>query len=246
MEPVGEMQVSDDDHQGKTVVVLQPSYLPWLGFFDQMRRSDVFVYYDDVQFDKHGWRNRNRIKSPTGPVWLTVPIRLHGLGGPKILDTTIDNSTPWARKHVGTMRQFYGRAPHVNRYLPELEEMLHRQWSYLIDLDLAVTDLLRRWLGITTLITRASTIDVTGSKTERLAKLCCHFGSSRYLSGDSAKNYLDTELFAQHEISVEWQDYHHPVYPQLHGVFVSHLSVLDLLFNCGDESGTILQQGSRM
>lgn len=77
MEPVGEMQVSDDDRQGKTVVVLQPSYLPWLGFFDQMRRSDVFVYYDDVQFDKHGWRNRNRIKSPTGPVWLTVPIRLH-------------------------------------------------------------------------------------------------------------------------------------------------------------------------
>src|SRR5262249_59401707 len=102
-----------------TVVVLQPGYLPWLGFFDQMRRSDVFVHYDDVQFDKHGWRNRNRIKSPTGePHWLTVPVRHSGLGTPPILDVEIDRRSPWARKHVGPLRQFYGAARSPRRCLP--------------------------------------------------------------------------------------------------------------------------------
>src|SRR5437667_10921821 len=103
----------------RTVVVLQPGYLPWLGFFDQMIRSDVFVYHDDVKFDKHGWRNRNRVKSLSGaPFWLTVPVRHHGLGWPRILDVQIDNRGAWARKHVGTIRQFYPRAPFLRRYLP--------------------------------------------------------------------------------------------------------------------------------
>ena len=90
----------------KTLAVLQPGYLPWLGFFDQMRRADVFVYYDDVQYDKHGWRNRNRVKSPDGPVWLTVPIRHHGLQQPSILEAEIDPRAPWARKHLGIIRQY--------------------------------------------------------------------------------------------------------------------------------------------
>src|SRR5262249_35075232 len=85
----------------RTLVVLQPGYLPWLGFFDQMRRSDVFVYYDDGQFDKHGWRNRNRIKSPAGPLWLSVPVLHHGRGQPRIVDAEIDTRTAWARKHIG-------------------------------------------------------------------------------------------------------------------------------------------------
>ncbi len=100
----------------KTLVVLQPGYLPWLGFFDQMRRADVFVYYDDVQYDKHGWRNRNRVKAPDGPQWLTVPVRHHGLGQPRIMDAVIDPRAPWARKHVAhACRQFYAKAPHVQQ-----------------------------------------------------------------------------------------------------------------------------------
>ena len=110
-----------------TVVVLQPGYLPWLGFFDQMRRADVFVYYDDVQYDKHGWRNRNRIKTQDGPQWLTVPVRHGGQGFPRIIDVEIDGRTPWARKHVASVRQAYARAPFLQRYLPELEELLQRQ-----------------------------------------------------------------------------------------------------------------------
>src|SRR5260221_1967030 len=112
-----------------TLVVLQPGYLPWLGFFDQMRRSDVFVYYDDVQFDRHGWRNRNRIKTPQGPLWLTVPVRHTGLGPQRIVDTEIDTRTPGARKHMRTMRQYCARAPVVEPYLPALDEGRERQWT---------------------------------------------------------------------------------------------------------------------
>lgn len=225
----------------RTLVVLQPGYLPWLGFFDQMVRSDVFIYYDDVQFDKHGWRNRNRIKSPSGqPHWLTVPVRHSGLDWPRIVDVEIDNRTPWARKHVGTLRQFYARAPFLHRYLPELEELLQRRWGRLVDLDLAGVELICRWLGIARDVVRSSELGVTGDRSERLLALCRYFGARRYLSGNSATDYLDTDLFARHGIAVEWQNYVHPVYPQQHGAFLPYLSVIDLVLNCGDDSRSIL------
>src|SRR2546428_2852818 len=104
----------------KTVAILQPGYLPWIGFFDQMRRADVFVYYDDVQYDKHGWRNRNRIKTQTGPLWLTVPVHHSGLGQPSILQVEIDARVPWARKHLASIRQAYAAAPFLEQYLPPL------------------------------------------------------------------------------------------------------------------------------
>jgi len=227
-----------------TLVVLQPGYLPWLGFFDQMLRADVFVYYDDVQFDKHGWRNRNRIKAPSGePHWLTVPVRHSGLGWPRILDVTIDQRSPWARKHVGTLRQFYAAAPFVQRYLPTLEETLHRPWERLVDLDVALTELLCQWLGIRRPLRRSSTLPVEGKRSDRLLGLCRHFGADRYVSGSAARAYLDVDLFAQHGITVEWHDYRHPVYPQQHGAFVPYLSVVDLLLNCGDDSPRILAGG---
>ncbi len=220
----------------RTVAVLQPGYLPWLGFFDQMYRSDVFILYDDVQYDKHGWRNRNRIKSPAGPRWLTVPVLHKGLDAPRILEVEIDNRAPWARKHVGTIRQFYGRAPHLNRYLPELEELLHQRWERLVDLDLAVIELMCRWLGLRRPTPRSSELGIEGYQSERLVKLCLHFDAKCYLTGSAAKDYLDVDLFAQREIAVEWQDYQHPTYPQQHGEFAPYLSALDLILNCGDES----------
>ncbi|HVN30833.1 MAG TPA: WbqC family protein [Thermoanaerobaculaceae bacterium] len=226
-----------------TLVVLQPGYLPWLGFFDQMRRSDVFIYYDDVQFDKHGWRNRNRIKAPGGnPHWLTVPVLHSGRNWPAILDVEIDNRTPWARKHVGTLQQFYGKAPHLRRYLPALQEMLERPWRLLVDLDLAVTDLICGWLRLERRMFRSSELGISGKQSERLLALCQHVRARRYLSGNSAKDYLDTALFARHGIEIEWQDYVHPVYPQQHGDFVPYLSIVDLLFNCGEESAAILER----
>jgi WbqC-like protein len=224
-----------------TLVVLQPGYLPWLGFFDQMQQADVFIYYDDVQFDKHGWRNRNRVRAPDGtPHWLTVPVLHSGRNWPSILEVEIDNRTPWARKHAGTLRQFYRRAPFLGRYLPALEETLQREWTRLVDLDLAVTELICSWLGLSRPTLRASRLGIGGKQSERLLAMCQHVGAARYLSGNSARDYLDLDLFAQHGVAVQWQDYVHPVYLQQGGAFVSHLSIVDLVFNCGEESLAIL------
>jgi WbqC-like protein family len=223
-----------------TLCVLQPGYLPWLGFFDQMRRSDIFVIYDDVQYDKHGWRNRNRIKSPDGPYWLTVPVRHKGLGWPKINEIEIDNQSAWAKKHVGTIRQFYSKAPYTTQYLPMLEDLLSKPWALLVELDMAVITLICTWLGLDRHVVRSSSLGIEGAQSERLYKFCEHFGARQYLSGSSAKDYLDLDLFARNRVAVIWQDYHHPVYPQQHGEFVPYLSVLDLVLNCGPESSGIL------
>jgi len=223
-----------------TLAVLQPGYLPWLGFFDQLLRSDTFVVYDDVQFDKHGWRNRNRVKSPTGPVWLTVPVLHKGLGWQKILDVQINNETAWARKHLSTIRQLYSRAPFLDRYYSDLEETLSRKWERLVDLDLELIRRMSSWLGIERRIERSSELGIDGDRSERLLNFCRHFGAKRYLSGAAARDYLKTEIFEAEGIAVEWQDYKHPVYPQQHGEFTPYLSTLDLLFNCGDESARLI------
>jgi hypothetical protein len=225
----------------RTLAVLQPGYLPWLGFFDQMRRADVFIYYDDVQYDKNGWRNRNRIKSPGGqPHWLTVPVRVNSLSQ-LILETEIDNRTAWARKHAGTIKQFYARAPHLKRYLPELEELLMgKLWESLLELDMAVVGLMCRWMGLQRQVERSSELGIKGERSERLLNMCLHVGANRYLSGNAAQSYLDVSLFERHGIEVHWQDYRHPTYRQQHGEFVPFLSAIDLLLNCGDDSLNII------
>ena len=222
-----------------TVVVLQPGYLPWLGFFDQLRRADVFVYYDDVQYDKHGWRNRNRIKTQNGPLWLTVPVRHSGATSRRILDVEIDGRTAWARKHVSSIRQAYARAPFLERYLPPLEEVLQRKWERLVDLDMACAALMAEWFGLRRRVERSSGLDIGGDRSERLVNICRSLGAATYVSGDAARSYLDVPLFERHGVGVEWQQYVHPVYPQLHSGFVSHLSALDLLLNCGDRAPLI-------
>jgi hypothetical protein len=233
--------VTDPAGSSPTVVILQPGYLPWLGFFDQLRHANVFVYYDDVQFDTHGWRNRNRIKTQTGPQWLTVPVRHSGLGLPRVMDVEIDARTPWARKHVATLKQAYARAPYVARYLPELEEVLERPWKRLVDLDLAVVEVVRGWLGLERRIELASRLGIEGQQSERLVRICRHFDARTYYSGAAARSYLDVDLFERHGIRVAWQDFTHPVYAQLHGTFVPYLSIVDLVFNCGAESMAVLE-----
>ena len=223
-----------------TVAVLQPSYLPWLGFFDQMLRSDVFVYYDDVQYDKHGWRNRNRIKSPTGPIWLTVPVLNTGRHGQKIIDVEIDNRSPWARKHIAAIAENYARANHTARYLPKLEALLMQRWESLLELNLATVELICDWIGIHGRVERSSLLDIRGERSSRLMNLCRHFGADHYLSGDSAQNYLDMELFERGKVQVEWQSYQHPAYTQLHSEFMPYLSIIDLVMNVGEESLNIL------
>jgi WbqC-like protein family len=226
----------------RTLVVLQPGYLPWLGFFDQLLRSDVFVYYDDVQFDKHGWRNRNRIKSASGPLWLTVPILHSGRHGQKILEVEIDNRRPWAKKQLASIAQSYAKAPYLARYFPELEHALLNAPPLLAELDIALVNLLCKWIGIERRIERSSRLDVDGGQSERLLNFCKRFEADRYVSGDAAKDYLDVPMFAASGVTVEWQSYPHPTYSQLHGEFTPYLSTLDLVLNMGPDSLGILER----
>lgn len=229
-----------------TVVTLQPGYLPWLGFFDQILRSDVFVYYDDVQYDKHGWRNRNRVKAVTGPIWLTVPVLHTGRQKQKIHEVEIDNHSPWALKHIKAIAQNYAKAPYIKDYMPQLEALLMRRWESLVELDLATVELICGWIGIHKRIERSSQLGIRGEQSERLLGICRHFQADHYLSGNSAQNYLDTELFVREGVQVEWQSYQHPTYPQLFGEFVPYLSALDLVMNVGMESLDILTRKGAM
>jgi hypothetical protein len=223
-----------------TLVVLQPGYLPWLGYFDQLNKADVFVHYDDVQFDKHGWRNRNRVKGAKGPVWVTVPIRHSGRSGQSILDVEIDDRPAWRHKHLTTISQAYAAAPFLSSVLPRLTEILERPWRRLVDLDLTLIGWLAQELGISTPCHRSSQLGIAGDRNERLLGLCRHFGVTRYLSGSAARDYLDVEKFAAAGIDVQWHDYQHPAYAQLHGAFVPHLSVIDLMMNVGPDARKVL------
>lgn len=206
-----------------------------------MNRADIFVYYDDVQFDKHGWRNRNRIKTPNGPLWLTAPVVRHkGNGNLLILDAEINNSSGWARKHIKSLKQYYAKAPFFETYMPELEDCLSRPWNRLMDLNVAVVEIMRKWMGIASPIEFSSRLNVHGDKSERLLNICKRFEGDKYISGDAAKDYLDVDLFRNNGVEVIWHGYKHPVYPQLHGEFIPYLSALDILFNVGDESLKII------
>ena len=227
------------------IAVLQPGYLPWLGFFDQENSVDLFVLYDDVQYDRRGWRNRNRVKTPDGSVWLTVPVIQKGKYEQIIRDVKIDNERPWRKKHLGTVKGFYKQAPYFNTLYPEFRELIERDWEYLWELDLALIKWMNSRIGIETEIKLASELNITGQKSERLLEICRKPGANEYYSGAAARHYLDLEIFRNAGIDVYFQEYVHPKYPQLHGDFLSHMSALDLMMIVLPESKRIIQSGTK-
>jgi len=224
------------------VVILQPSYIPWLGYFDQMSRSDSFVLYDDVQFDKNGWRNRNRIKTPKGPQWLTVPVLTKGRSFPMNCEIGINWSVPWNSKHLKSVVQNYSKAPFFNDYIGDLEEIFSRRWQFLLDLNLAFIHMLRKHLGINTKLLLSSELKVPKiGKTERLVEICQLLGGTEFLEGAAGENYVDRAAFEKAGIKLEFHQYQHPKYHQLYRDFVPYLSSIDLLLNHGSGSLEILK-----
>jgi hypothetical protein len=224
----------------RVAVILQPSYLPWLGYFAQFHRSDVFVVYDDVQFDKESWRNRNRIKTASGPQWLTVPVLTSGQQWPSNRDIRIDNSGPWRRKHLHSLRQNYAKAPYYEDYMPLLTELYDRRWEFLIDLNMASLHLMLTLLGMRGEIRLASELGVAGRRLERLIGICHAVGADAYYNGSAGRDYIDDGAFTSANITLEFQNYSHPTYPQLFPPFVPYLSTVDLIFNCGPASRGIV------
>ncbi len=226
-------------------VILQPSYIPWRGYFHQIYKADVFVFYDDVQYDRHGWRNRNRIKTSAGLKWLTIPLRSTGgrIKESTICEMEISPEGDWSRTHFETLRHNYGKAPYYLRYRNMLERWYTEWPSRLADFTIETTTELARELGIhKTQFVRSSALGCTGTKTERLLAILQKLGARHYISGPAAKDYLDVGLLEAAGIGVEWMTYDYPKYPQLFPPYEPQVSALDLLLSAGPESGKFIWQ----
>ena len=225
------------------VVILQPSYLPWLGYFDQMAAADRFVYLDDVQFTRRDWRNRNKIRTKEGWAWLTVPVLNKGRFDQSLKETRIDNSSQWRRKHREAIRSNYGRTPFFDKYFPCFEPIYNKEWDFLVDLCYETIFQIKEQLEIGTPIQNSSEFKAEGSGCGRIFSLCRQLHATHYLSGDAGEKYLSPEEFQKRGLALEFHDYQHPEYDQVFPGFIPYLSAMDLLFNCGENSLDILRQG---
>lgn len=225
------------------VAILQPSYLPWLGYIEQMAFVDTFVYLDDVQYTKGDWRNRNRIKTRQGAAWLTVPVRKSPTAT-LILDTRIDQTTDWQRSHLNLLREHYGRAPFFDDWYPRLEKHLNGGHGYLAELAIALVNDIAQYLGLTMQTVRSSDFGITATdKNRRLIALCKNVGADVLYDGKAAEHFIDRQQFRREGIDVIFQNYRHPEYRQSYPPFVPYLSVVDLLFHHGPASREILVSG---
>jgi hypothetical protein len=233
---------------------IQPGYLPWLGYFDQMARVDRFVIADQMPYSSSGWAHRNRVRGPAGEIWLRLPVRRPR--GRPIDEVALDRAVPWRRTHLRTLRQNYARSPYAAEELDRLETVLDQEATRLVDVSLATVRFLADRLGIDTPVVVSSELDLEAryaerfperpGPTHRVIAFLEALGADELLEGDSGRAYLDVDLCARHGITVRFHDYRHPTYAQLHSPFLSHLSALDLLLAVGvDEARQVLRQGSR-
>ena len=217
------------------VGIHQLHYIPWLRYFDKIVRSDVFIVLDNIQYNKNGWQNRNKIKMAQGVALLTVPV--FEKMGQTLDQVRIDNGVPWARKHVRTLEQAYAKAPYFPEHRPFLIDAYARSWERLNGLNRHMLGYWIATLGIATRVVYASDLNAPGMATERLIHLIHAVGGDRYYSGAYATEaYLDAARMEEAGISLELQEWRAPAYPQLHGAFVPDLSILDLVMNCGPDS----------
>ena len=225
----------------------QPSYLPWLGFFEKIARSDLFVFHDTAQFEKQGFLHRNRIKAADGPLWLTVPVDVRDYQNLELRDIPIRTDEKWRRKHWKAIQTCYGKAPFFARYRDFLFEYYAKPWERLVDLNMAFTLFVLQELEIDAQIEYVSrNPQIGGRKSDFVLSLCQAYQADRYYSGIHGQDYLVESDFADAGIEVIYQEYQHPEYPQLFGGFQPYMSVLDLLMNCGPESKEILVRGGRV
>ena len=226
----------------KKVAIVQSNYIPWKGYFDMIAAVDEFIFYDDVQYTRRDWRNRNKIKTPQGPKWLTIPVKVKGKYFQTIRETEIDG-TDWAILHWKTLEFNYHHAQYFSEIASLLKPLyLVEQHTHLSQVNRRFIELVCAYLGIKTVLSNSWDYTLIDGKTERLADLCAQAGGTEYISGPSARNYIDDKVFASYGIKLTWFDYAgYPEYPQLGGDFTHEVTILDLLFNCGKEAHRYLR-----
>jgi hypothetical protein len=219
---------------------IQPSYIPWRGFFDIIARCDVFIHYDDAQFTKQSWRMRNRIKTPHGTKWMSVGLQKPRLGTP-VNEVLLSADSGWAQQHWRRLEESYKAAPHFHDYADALRALYEREWTHLWEMDLAFTKQICEWLKIDNVEhVLASSLPVTGTSTARLLSMCEAVDATHYLSGPAAQSYIDPADFEGAGVGLEWMAYDYPEYEQLHPPWEPMVTVLDLLFMQGDDAGRFI------
>jgi hypothetical protein len=227
----------------KKIAILQSNYIPWKGYFDIIAAVDEFIVYDEVQYTKNDWRNRNKIKTSAGVQWITIPVYQKKLSQ-KISETQVSD-TRWALKNWNSIKSSYGRAP----YFKELAEPFETFYTttklkLLSEINLFLITLICDVLGIKTVIKNSADYLLEGDPTERLVNLCKQCQAGIYISGPAAKNYLREDLFRQENIEISWMDYSgYPEYPQAHPPFSHYVSIVDLLFNTGKNASSYMKFG---
>lgn len=223
----------------------QPGYIPWIGLFHKIALADHFISFNQVQYEVKGWHNRNRIKTNAGAIWLSVPVLSKGHLTKKLSDIEISNNEPWAKKHYRSIFLAYSKAPYWKRYADFFEEVyLKRTWGKLVDLN----EFMLRWflgeLGIKTTFSTMDSYDFQGKKSDLVLDMCIKTGANSYIFGALGRDYADVKSFLDSGVTPFFQDYKHPVYNQLHGDFISHMSIIDLLVMYGCNSFDILMEGN--
>ena len=215
------------------VSIHQPAYLPWLGYFDKINRSDIFVYLDTVQLEKNSYSftYRNKIKTPQGAKWLTIPLKSKGYMASSIDDIPIDNSQNWKRKHLRSIYMNYKKSPYFDELYPKLELLYQTDYKYFSELAFAHLEFWLNELQISTKVIKASMTTVKSKKSALILELCQQFEAKKYISGAQGINYLDEQSFKRKSIQIEYQNYKHPIYPQLFGEYIPNLAVVDYWMN---------------
>jgi hypothetical protein len=226
----------------KKIAILQSNYIPWKGYFDLIASVDEFILYDDMQYTRRDWRNRNRIKTSQGPLWLTLPVKVSGRFHQSIRETELDG-TEWAVRHWKTLFGNYRSASHYQEIARLLEPIyLGSRHTHLSPLNRTLLEAICGYLGIHTKVSNSWDYRLVDGKSERLADLCLQAGGTEYVSGPAARDYLDESPFRDRGLKLTWFDYAgYPEYPQLWGAFDHHVSIVDLLFNCGPEASHFMK-----
>lgn len=222
----------------------QPVYLPWLGLFHKIALADQFVSFNQVQYQVRDWNNRNKIKTNAGDIWLSVPVKHKGHLDLKYEDILIDNEQPWQRKHWKSLFLNYKAAPHFKKYADYFEDCYRREWKTLLELNESMLLWFLKTLGIPVAIQSARSMDLEGEKSDLVLDMCVKLGAATYIFGAQGRDYADKQSFAKAGVLPLFQQYRHPVYRQLHGEFRPFMSIVDLLFNCGEDSLEILMSGN--
>lgn len=228
----------------KKIAILQSNYIPWKGYFDMIAAVDEFILYDDMQYTKNDWRNRNIIKTGNGNIWLTIPVGQDI--NRSISDVTVTSSL-WQKKHLKSLIQSYSKAKFFKEII-EWVEPLYNQGEYtkLSDINKSFIKAICDYLVINTKISSSCDFNLVDGKTERLADLCKKAGGAEYISGPAARNYIDENVFEKQGIILSWFNYDgYKEYSQLHGSFEHGVSILDLLFNCGKNSADYMRYVKR-